>query len=120
MPASKRACSPLARVLAILSRMSGPTAVVTRIGGDDTGDHLVTGGTHRRHVAHHVQLLIRPYYMDLVLLTVVELVDQGVVDVGEGDLMAGIRQHFADKAATDVTSTKMQCFHDINLLNQRR
>ncbi len=91
-----------------------------QIGGDDAGDHLVTGGAHRRHVAHHVQLLIRTHHMDLVLLTVVELVDQGVVDVGEGDLMAGIRQHFTDKAATDVTSTKMQCFHDINLLNQRR
>ncbi len=91
-----------------------------QIGGDDTGDHLVTGGAHRCHVAHHVQLLIRSHHMDLVLLTVVELIDQGVVDVGEGDLMAGICQHFTDKAPTDVTSTKMQCFHDINLLNQRR
>ncbi len=91
-----------------------------QIGGDDAGDHLVAGGAHRRHVAHHVQLLIRSHHVHLVLLAVVELVDQGLVDVGEGDLVAGVSQQFSDEAATDIAGTKMQCFHDINLLNQRR
>ncbi len=91
-----------------------------QIGGDDTGDHLVSGRADGGNVAHHVQLLIRAHHVHLVLLAVVELVDQGLVDVGEGDLMAGVSQQFADEAPTDVAGTKMQCFHDINLYNQRR
>ncbi|MNO98739.1 hypothetical protein D3C76_904930 [compost metagenome] len=51
-----------------------------QIGGDDAGYHLVPGRADRRHVAHHVQLLIRPHYVHLVLLAVVELIDQGLVD----------------------------------------
>ena len=91
-----------------------------QIGGDDTGYYLVPGRADGGHVAHHVQLLIRAHHVHLVLLAVVELVDQGLVDVGEGDLMAGVSQQFADEAPTDVAGTKMQCFHDINLYNQRR
>ncbi len=67
----------------------------------------MTGGADGGDVAHHVQLLVCSYHVDPVLLTVVELVDQGLVDVGEGDLVAGIRQQFADEATTDIACTKM-------------
>jgi hypothetical protein len=99
--------------------MLGPTAVVTRsavmIRAITSCPAELTAAT-----LHHVQLLIRAHHVHLVLLAVVELVDQGLVDVGEGDLMAGVSQQFADEAPTDVAGTKMQCFHDINLYNQRR
>ncbi|MNH01999.1 hypothetical protein D3C79_612250 [compost metagenome] len=111
---------PLGQGAGNLVQDVGPDRSGDQIGGDDAGDHLVSGGADRRHVAHHVQLLIRPHHVHLVLLAVVELIDQGLVDVGEGDLMAGVRQQFSDEATTDIAGTKMQCFHDINLYNQRR
>ena len=63
--------APLARVLAILSRMLGPTAVVTRSAAMMRAITSWPGGTDRRHVAHHVQLLIRAHHVHLVLLAVV-------------------------------------------------
>ena len=77
LPASKRACSPLARVLAILSRMLGPTAVVTRSAVMIRAITSCPAGADGGNVAHHVQLLIRAHHVHLVLLAVAELVDQG-------------------------------------------
>lgn len=111
---------PLGQGAGNLVQDVGPDRSGDQIGGDDASDHLVSGGADRGHVAYHIQLLIRAYHVHLVLLAVIELVDQGFVDVGEGDLMAGVRQQFSDEATTDIAGTKMQCFHDFNLYNQRR